>query len=419
MEDLNELHKRLYGKPIHYIQCQCSTAHTFGNVTAFVQNWLINLFPENFFKTVHVNSKIAHTQLRSTPNEFLKKQTPAFIIRPRIDWNDSAKFLNGTPIIQRQGDLYHTYGGTNLQEFFKDNKNEVAVKYQLNRYVMNFDVVLIVNTLMKQINWASYFQNACRVGTPFTLSTCLESYISPEMLKQISVCTGVPMVDFEDSNREFLRYLNSNSIYPITYKLQGSTGSDEYYRYYPANIDCLISDFNTDDGEKNGQIQDKFQITFSMRCEFYAAGFYYLFSDKIDRISNIIIDDTDSTLVPMFTDVMLNEDIDLPMGWKLYASPSCRLESKNDSINIEGLFSTSIKTAIAFHLQRGIPLVEFFKIRVREQGRLLQYGVDWEFDPETYELKFIDCSLYYTYKILIMINVEYINELVKDVYKLK
>lgn len=419
MKDMNDIHQELYGKPIHYIQCQCSTAHTFGNVTAFIQNWLINLFPENFFKTIHVNSKIAHTQLRSTPEEFLKKQTPTFIIRPRIDWNDNNKFLNGTPIIQRQGDLYHTYGGTNLQEFFKDNKNKVAVKYQLNRYVMNFDIIIIVNTLMKQLNWASYFLNSCRQNIPFTLSTCLESYISPEMLNQISICTGVPMVDPEGSTADFLRYMNSNSMYPITYKLQGSTGSEEYYRYYPANLDCIITDFNTDEGEKNGQIQDKYQMTFSLRCEFYATGFYYLFSDKINKLSTITIDNDDSRLIPVFTDVLLNEDVDLPMGWKLYASPSCRLENRNDSLSISTLLSSSIKTAIEFHLKRGIPLVEFFKIRVREQGKLLQEDVNWTFDPNTYELKFINCSTYYTYKILVMINVEYINNLIKDIYRLK
>ena len=419
MEDFNDYHIRETGHPVHYIQCQCSTAHTFGNVTAYIQNYLINLFPKDFFKTIHVNSKIAHTQLRSTPNEFLKKQTPAFIIRPRIDWNDTNKFLNGTPIIQRQGDLYHTYGGTNLQEFFKDDKNKLAVKYQLNRYVMNFDVILIVNTLMKQINWASYFQNAVRQNIPFNLDTCLESYISPEMLKQISNLSGVPMIDEEGTINSFMRYMNANSYYPITYKLQGSTGTEEFYRYYPVRMDCLISDFNTDEGEKQGQIQDKYQISFTLRCEFFATGFYYLFSDKVEEMSDIILDDDSSTIIPLFTDVMLREDIDLPLGWHLYASPSCRLEERNDTINLSELLAESIKTAIKFHLDKGIPLLEFFKIRIREQGRLLQEEVHWKFNPETYDLEFINCSTYYTYKILIMINIEYINKLIKDVYELK
>ena len=163
----DELYEKQYGHPVSYIQCQSSTAHTFGNVTAFIQNWLINLFPEGLFKTIHVNSKIAHTQLRSTPNEFLKKTPPMFVIRPRIDWRDSNRFLNGTMIIERQGDLYYSYGGTNLQPFFQDNKRKVSVKYQLNRHVMNFDVILVFNTLMQQLNWSNYFINSVSLETPF------------------------------------------------------------------------------------------------------------------------------------------------------------------------------------------------------------------------------------------------------------
>lgn len=414
----DELYEKQYGHPVSYIQCQSSTAHTFGNVTAFIQNWLINLFPEGLFKTIHVNSKIAHTQLRSTPNEFLKKTPPMFVIRPRIDWRDSNRFLNGTMIIERQGDLYYRYGGTNLQPFFQDNKRKVSVKYQLNRHVMNFDVILVFNTLMQQLNWSNYFLNAVSQESPFFLETCLESYLSPEMLNQLSICSGVPLKDEEGSTAEFLRYMNQNSDYPITYKLQGSTGTEEFYRYYPARIDTLITNFNTDEGEKVGHIMDRYQITFSIRCEFYGTGFYYLFSDKLKK-NSIIVSDTTDTIVPIFTDVITQDDVDLPVGWKLYASPSCMLEKPDDTIDISSLFNDSITQAFKFHIERGIPVNQFFKIRVRKQGKVLQYGKDFEFDPRTFKVTFHNCSTYFTYKIILMLNIEYINNLIKDIYKLK
>lgn len=415
----DDIYEKMHGHEVRYIQCQCSSSHTFGNVTAFIQNWLLNLFPENFFKTVHVNSKIAHTQLRSTPKEFLKKQYPIFIIRPRIDWTDTNKFLKGTSMIERMGDLYYTYGGTNLQPFFKDNKNKVAVKYQLNRHVMTFDVVLMFKTLMQQLNWSNYLLNAVRHEIPFNLETCLESYLSPELLKQISLCSGVPLMDEEGSTKDFLRYMNSNSEYPITYKIQGSTGTEEFYRYYPVKIDTIITNFATNEGEKVGHIMDNYQITFSIRCEFYSTGFYYLFSDKLKKIDMITVDSNDSTIIPLFTDVITKDDINLPLGWKLFASPSCRLENSNDSINLKGVLNSSIINCIKFHLERGIPVTEFLNIRVRKQGKLLEPGKDFTFDLNTYTLNFIKCNTYYTYKILIIVNVEYINNLIKDIYNLK
>ena len=418
-KDAAEMEEKLKGHPMHFIQCMCSSAHTFGNVTAFIQNWLINLFPPDLFKTIHVNSKIAHAQLRSTGKEFLKKTPPMFVIRPRIDWNDNSKFLNGTMIIERQGDLYHTYGGTNLQDFFKDNKSKIAIKYQLNRHVMYFDVILIFNTLMQQLNWSNYFLNAVRQDIPFNLETCLESYLSPEFLLVLSELSGVPMKDEENSNKTFLRYLNANSMYPITYKLQGSTKTDEYYRYYPVNIDTIVSNFDTDQGEKVGHVMDRYQISFSIRCEFYSTGFYYMFSDKITRRTIITVDDNDSMIIPVFTDVLGKEDVDLPIGWRLYASPSCRLEFPDDVVDISSQFNSSIRECINYHIERGIPLVEFFKLRVRKQGKLMEPGKDYFFDINDLTLHFINGSIFHTYKILIMINVEYVNNLVKSVYNLK
>ena len=414
-----EAYEKLYGHNVHYIQCQCSTAHTFGNVTAFIQNWLINLFPENFFKTLHVNSKIAHTQLRSTPQEFLKKNNPMLIIRPRIDWNDTSTFLKGTPLIERQGDLYSKYAGTNLQPFFQDDRNEIAIKYQLNRHVINFDVVVIVSTLMQQINTANYIQNAVRNEIPFFLQTHLESYLDIELMKQLSEFSGVPMRDKDGSIDFFLRYLNGNSVYPITYKLQGSSGTEEFYRYYPVNIDTIITNFNTDEGERTNHVTGKYQITFNLRCEFFGTGFYYLFTDKIKDHKIISVDNNSSQIIPIFTDVLTHDDIDLPMGWKLYASPSCRIENKNDSVCIDSLFNDSIRKVLEFHLKKGIPIGEFFKLRVRKQGQLLQYGKDYTFDLNTYTVNFINCNTYYTYKILIMLNIEYINTLIKDMYHLE
>lgn len=423
LQDLEEKEARkreaMYGHEVRHIQCQTSASHTFGNVTAFVQNWLLNLFPEGLFKTIHVNSKIAHAQLRSTPNEFLKKSKPMFIIRPRIDWTDTNKFLKGTPIAERQGDLYHTYGGTNLQDFFQDNRNKVAIKWQLNRTVMNFDVILIFGTFMQQSNWANHFINSVRQERPFTLETCLESYLAPDLLREVSKCAGIPTTDEDGSHKTFLRYLNSNSKYPITYKLQGGTGREEFYRYYPVNMDCIITNFSPDEGEKVGHVSDKYQIPFTMRCEFTTTGFYYLFSDNLTRRNMILLDEEPDTIVPVFTDVLTKDDIDLPVGWHLFASPSCRLETKNDSLNIETLFTLSLKTALKFHVEHGMPLVEFFNIRIRKQGKLLTYGEDFTFDPETYTIHFINCNTYYTYKILIMINVEYINNLIKSIYKLQ
>ena len=418
-----ELYDKINRNAVNYVVYQTSAAHNYGNVTAFIENWLINLFPKNLFKTVHVNSKIAHNQMRSTGHEILKKTPPMFIIRPRIEWKDDNRFMAGTPIMERMGDLYYKRGFTNLQPFFHDRKNNLTIAYQLNRSVINFDVILIFQTLIQELNWSHYFLNAVRQEIPFNLDTCLESYISPELLHNLSVLSGIPMADESGSVDYFLKYLNGNSMYPVTLKLQGNTQTNEFFRYYPATIDTVIGNFATDEGEKIGHITDRYQITFSIRCEYNSCGFYYLFSDKLNLPNTIItVPDETGVIMPVYTDVIAKEDVDLPLGWQLYASPSCRLEKANDDVSIQSVLNTSILFAFEYHKKRHIPFSEFFKMRVRKQGMLLEPGEDYVFDPETYTVHFHNNDrkdLYYTYKILIMLNVEYINELVKREYHLK
>ena len=404
-----------------YISLMGSMSHTYGNALAFMQNHIINLFPKDLFKTIHVNSKIAHRQIRSTGYEYTKKTKPMIIFRPRIaDVNDE-RFLKGTTLIERHGDLYSTWGSTNLQPFMNDPEHDISVKFQLNRSILYMDVVLIFSTLMQQIDYVHYLQNAIRLNIPHSLHTCFESYLPQEMLKIISDISGVPLYDEDNSTRTFLKYMEGNSAYPITYKLQGSSGTREFYRYYPVNIDTIIGDLQWDEGEKSGHVMSQYQISFTVRMEFNSTGFYYIFSDKLFseyyNLPQTYPEDT--SIIPVFTDIILKEDFNLQPGWRLYNSASCRLSSKTEEICIDELLNNSIRKVLEYHRKNGLPFLEFLDIKIRRQGELLQSIKDYTIDYDTLNVTFTDPSIYHTYKFLICVNVEYVNELIKTIYNLK
>ena len=58
------------GHEVKYVSMMGSAAHTYGNALAIGQKWILDLFPNNTFKTIHVNSKIGHRQILSTPHEY-------------------------------------------------------------------------------------------------------------------------------------------------------------------------------------------------------------------------------------------------------------------------------------------------------------------------------------------------------------
>lgn len=408
---------------IRYLQLMGSPAHTYGNAVAFIEKWLLDLFPkrdndESIFRTIHVSSKLAHRQLRSTSNEFNKRMKPAIALRPRVDFQED-RFLQGTPLIEKMIQPSLNYGLDGLQPFFLDSKNKIQIKYQMNRTVMYVDVVMMFSTLMQQLNYASYIKNTISIGHPFTLSTCFESFLSTELMEMVSELSDIPIRESDKSVHRFLSYLNQHSGGPITYKMQGSTGTDEFYRYYPVNIDTKIDSIDLTDGEKNGQISENYQISMSIRMEFYTTGYYYLFSDRVFKIRHPKFDD-DSTIIPIYTDLLLKEDLNLQPGWVLLNRASCILDKEHDDLSIKKLIRPSVSTAVEHYQKNGIPLQEILDIKIRKQGDILFEGVDYKIDYDNFIIHFNNDEYgFFTYTIMICVNVEEINYLVKKLCNLK
>lgn len=415
-----ELLKPLPPKPDkRYVSLMSSMSHTYGNALAFIQKWVMDLFPEGLFKTIHVNSKIAHRQIRSTTHEFVKKTKPMIIFRPRIPERTEDRFLKGTPLIERSTDLYNSWGATNLQPFFDDPEHDLSIKFQLNRTVMYVDVVLVFSTLMQQLDYYHYIENATRIDHPFFLDTCLESYIPQEMLKIIGDCVNIPLYDEHGNTKEFLDYMNGHSGYPLTYKLQGASQTREFYRYYPVKIDTIITDLDKDEGDRVGTIMDHYNINFTIRMEFYSTGFYFIFSDNLYDIQLPGVFPENTSVIPVFTDVLMKEDLQLAQGWQLYNRGVCRIDDANEELDFDQMLNSSIREALKYHSDNGLPYYDFIDFKLRRQGKPMHEGSDYFIDWETRKIKFSNQNPYYTYTIMLCLNIEYINNLIKSLYKLK
>lgn len=408
---------------IQFTSMMGSMSHTYGNALAFFEKWCIDLFPKDLFKTIHINSRIAHRQMIQTDlRAQSKKLNPKIIFRPRIATLDEDRFLKGTQFIERQTNTMPLWGNGNLQPFFIDNQHNFEVKYQMNRSVLYIDVVCVFGTLIQQINYAHYLQNRIPIGHPSKLQTCLESYIPQNLINTMSALIQLPVVDKNGCTKEFMEYLNGHSKYPITYKLCGGTGNREFYRYYPCNVEYIVSDISTDEGERVGQVMSSYQMNFTVRLEFESTGFYYLFGNDVEHrccngpSMNDYLDNGE--VIPVFTDIMNYEDYNLTPGWHLYNQASCRLEKPNDMVNIKELLNTSIERTVEYHHKNGLPIHEFLDIKIRRQGELLTEGKDYVIDYKTFDVYFHNKTVFYTYKILININAGYINDMIKELYHL-
>ena len=97
------------------------------------------------------------------------------------------------------------------------------------------------------------------------------------------------------------------------------------------------------------------------------------------------------------------------------------MDNANDSVVFKPILNESIIKAIDYHLKNSIPLVNLIDVKVRKQGELLEYGTDYTIDYKTFTVKFINQRGYsfYTYTVVIAIDIGYINELISTVFHLE
>lgn len=406
---------------MEYCIAQTSLAHTYGNVTCFITEYIKNIFPKNYFKTIHISSSIAYKQFSVFKNkntEFIKKQRPMLIIRPRVEINEQDVFMYDTLLTTREP-LYHDVDPGNLQDFIFDGKRGVALKFLLNRLRLMFDVTVITETQADQLNQAQFLRNSIQWDKSIFLKTALESFIPFELMELISKASKIDMYDENDSVKEYLDYVNGVSKFPITYKLQNGTGNDEFFRFYPVNIDTLFTGLSIDDGRKKNSVDDVYTTTFSISTEFWAAGLYYLFCRDQSVIDKLRIDiQTSDRIIPLFTLSNLAED-NLAEGWSKYASfiYATDVHGGTDITDISHVLGSnmSIPNIVKYHKDNGIPLHTCIIPQVTRDSTLLIEGKDFDIDYDKMELYTYNSKMASTYRFVLHVNILYVNSLIDSI----
>lgn len=416
---------------MRYSMASASMAHTYGNVTCFMNHWLLSLFPKDYFKTNYINSTIAYKDFADythSKKEFMKKNKPMLLIKPRIEIDTLDELpINQTYLANRIYDIMNDdiYTG-NLQNFFWDKDNGRQIQFLMNALRINFDVTIVVETLMEQINLVHYFKNRVRQEWDMLLRANLESFISRDIMYLLAKDAGYDDI-FEDSKRlgEFLTYVNSNSQYPVTMKYKNSSGRHEFFRFHPSYLNVAISNLSIDEGSKKNQISDNFMINFTVRCDFNTAGLYVFISENdavFSEISGNVILGNEDEMVPMVTPQTLFSNNYVPAGWNIYTAPAFDIDSDERPypLDFSVLMNTSMMEAVNYHKAHGIPLDTFMNIEVIKNGRTMEikrkeYEIDWD----NLTVKIYNCNRAQEYRLVISVHTLYLNELLGDIIKYK
>ena len=396
--------------------CNTSASHTYGNVLAVIEKFILDQFPQDLFKTVTASTTLASRQLTHIPSQLYKKEMPIMVLVPRIVFGQDERFLGNTLINSRVTNTHSLYGDGSLLPLAEDPRNHMWIHGHYNRAVMYVDVILSFNTYSEQVNWMSYIHNMFPINHNQFIRAPLELFIPNDFCSLISNLMKIPIKE-NNSVYKFLTYMNSIWHHPITYKLKGGSNTDEFFMYYIADIDTIFQPPEAGAGIKDGQIRRGFDISFTVRCEFNTIGYFTLNSPNLTKPIHVSPGE-DQSIVSMFSDTIDLNDFNLPVGWSILGWPIFKLKENENSISIAPILNQSLNAVIDHHLKFGIPMERFISIQFRENGEILNdemFYIDWH----KRELILLKPNIRRTYRLIISVSHEYVNNLIKELYNLE
>lgn len=402
-------------------QSNPSITHTFGNVACLAIDYIQSFFPENYFTKTHISTKLAHRQLdvfRARPG-FWKNKKPILVLRPRVGFDDSSRWFYGSAMASRMTPSSSPMEFGDVHTFLRDTDRGVDVSFLWNIYKITYDIVIIVDTYNKQQNIINDLINRLAIEVPNRLDTHLEAYIPRAVINDICDRIGIP----KNNTGMILDYMNTYSVTPVTYKLQNSSGHDEFFMMYPTHVEATCTEIGQDDGETRGIISDTFTISLSLSMEFYGIGVWYSFiadGQEEYRVTPIDDESHDPERIIPIDSFPLGYDLHLEYGWKILSSPFYVPNAPVngvDTTSMESIFSRSAIRDIINHSKKTkIPLEPFLRFRCFKGRQELAKGVTgFDIDLEKNCIYTYDPDEHETYRLFVLVNTLAINNLAAEI----
>lgn len=295
-----------------------STMHSYSLCVEYIKDWFLNIVGHDYFdeKSIYVDGgHIFDDHVRMSDGEKLRRKRPLLAIIPKIDHNydkdrSYMKLLGVDRYIRR---------GAFINGFFKDFDNNLCLNLETRKIQLNFDIIVRLETRAQQVDLLNLLRMACRIGWTGGEYKDLDFHVPYELMMRLAKDAGFEIKDNRVTKpMRFLRYLNTHSSVPFTYKVRGINGKQEYFlRIKDCYIHTKYNDIDADEGERTGQTSSNFNISMSLTCTFPCPDFYLYYSEYKDDITVCTPDpDTRDTLSAYAIKITRFPDVD-EHGWEL------------------------------------------------------------------------------------------------------
>lgn len=409
-----------------YTMASSSVSSLYGNVGCAIRELILSKFPYDYFNYTNVSTEVAFKNMRrqfgsNTSTEIAKRKRPYLVIQPQYQEPDPDGFLQNVPLTKNEMDVQYGVDGRYLFDVIRDYNGMYDLKFKLNRDRLEYEVTISVSTQMAQLDIYKAMMNQITWDRWTYYPAALESIIPKTMVRYMSKLCGMDIDKNPELIPQFIRHLNDNSVYPITYKIRNASATDEYFMYYTHRLMVLFQDINISDGSMKGMINDAFNITFKVIVEFNLPGLYVL-SGNVEKMRGFQVSigsgdyrNDDSEYIPLFSVTNLfNRYPNKLDGLTLYAAYIFNTEAGKkleDTLDLSAVFSQEQAQAIKFQTDHGVIPETVARLIILKNG---VEATDWSVNWQTLTLKIKKPDDRASYRLILYVNMDSMNEILAN-----
>ena len=363
-----------------------STIHGYSLAIEYMRHWIVDSYPKDFWKTIHIGGKHVYSDYR----EFKKNQQqivkPAVAINPSINTEYTRDNID---LIQGGLDIYTRRSPHYDDRFFSDNANNLHVGVMFKELEMPFQIRMRVKTKPQQLDLLEYTRINCRIGSTQTHFIDMDCHVPYDIIMSLAIDAGFKVSkDDSDIYRidnivSFLNYLNAHSKLPFLYKMRTVNGKCEFFiriKHCYLRISCLDG-ITIDDGERQGSLDSNFHIEFNATLYFSVPSIYSYYSMAEHRIMNKEIGD----IKAMYQIISVKPPATNEKGWDQYLTTQWIDDEKHISTIpfSELLGNSDLQRVIKHTVEMGLSPSLFMDIKLYNGQQDIPIYIEWE----DYEIK--------------------------------
>lgn len=223
-----------------------NTGASYSSVLGLVKQYIISLFPKEFFKHVFIkNSMHSVTAAKDDDDSRMVNERPNIAINMNLDalqssFNGDAFMLGNLQVLRNAWGYPHIYS-----RIAWDQNEKIYITALPVRAKNSFDISIQVNSEMQALNIQGYLKSKIGVERPTYLNRrFIEVPLPPSIIGTIASARKIDLTN-PAARIEFNNTLTKISDGKITYKVHKSSGKMMYFYKYCTNLYFKVSSYDT------------------------------------------------------------------------------------------------------------------------------------------------------------------------------